>query len=135
MLAYYLLISALICTAIMAFNKGRLPSMTNDNPDYEDYMSGHPKVKRVVSSFKYLYVYTVHRSLTFSFSTCSSSSIQPMRRYPSNSTQNLPMVRAIEKTQNGFSYAEGKPSLGHMFMVSALMFNTASIIMLLFLCT
>ena len=50
MLAYYLLISALIiCTAIMAFNKGRLPSMTNDNPDYEDYMSGHPKVKRVVS--------------------------------------------------------------------------------------
>ena len=58
-----------------------------------------------------------------------------MRRYPSNSTQNLPMVRAIEKTQNGFSYAEGKPSLGHMFMVSAIMFNTASIIMLLFLCT
>lgn len=108
----------------MAFNKGRLPSMTNDNPDYEDYMSGHPKVK-VVSSLKFPYVYTFHRSLTFSFSTCSSSSIQPMRRYPSNSTQNLPMVRAIEKTQNGFSYAEGKPSLGHMFMVST-MFNFSS---------
>ena len=37
-----------------------------------------------------------------------------MRRAAPNSILNLPMVTAIEESDKGFLYVDGKPSLGHM---------------------
>ena len=40
----------------------------------------------------------------------------PMRRCAASDEQNLPMVESIESSLDGFIHANGKPSLGHMFM-------------------
>lgn len=79
-----------VCTeanpkTIMAFNKGTLGKVGNDNPDYEDYTKGHPMSMRATDG-------------------------EPA------SQRNLPMVKAIEASENGFLYKDGHPSLGHMFM-------------------
>jgi len=77
-----------ICTkenpnTVLAFSQGKLGTIRNSNPDYEDYTFGHPI---------------------------------PMRRCKASDKRNVRMVKDIESSSNGFVYAKGKPSLGHMFM-------------------
>lgn len=40
----------------------------------------------------------------------------PLRRYAACAPDNLRMVKAVEKSKDGFLYEKGKPSLGHLFM-------------------
>lgn len=51
-----------------------------------------------------------------------------MRRAAPNSMLNLPMVTAIEESDKGFLYVDGKPSLGHMVSMINLLLIPYSIL-------